>query len=109
MKDSEGIFRCHHAEDIVDHVEPSQGSCLIFNHAMLHEGQQLELGSADKYILRSDIMFVRDENTAPGLTAAQLEAVEHLKLATALEEQGNMQAAMREYQQVERKDAGLLR
>jgi hypothetical protein len=34
--------------------------------------------------------------------------VEHLKLATALEEQGNMQAAMREYQQVERKDAGLL-
>jgi hypothetical protein len=41
-------------------ISPKQGLGLIFNHDVVHEGEQVTFGV--KYILRTDIMFERVEN-----------------------------------------------
>ena len=107
MRDEEGLYRAMD-QDILESVQPEEGSCLIFWHPLLHEGQKLEPDSASKFILRSDIMFERDVDTAPEMTTEQREAIEHLKRAGAFEEAGDMDSALREYQQVQRKDPDLL-
>ena len=43
-------------------VQPEKGTALIFWHRVLHEGAVLKSGT--KYILRTDIMFRKDENIA---------------------------------------------
>lgn len=50
-------------EHILRKVAPERGLCLVFYHPILHEGGALEASSAPKYILRSDIMFIRDPRT----------------------------------------------
>ena len=56
MRDEEGLYRAMD-QDILESVQPEEGSCLIFWHPLLHEGQKLEPNSASKFILRSDIMY----------------------------------------------------
>jgi hypothetical protein len=48
-KGSEEVFR----------YKPKAGSCIIFNHNMIHEGTEVIGG--DKYIIRNDVIFEREE------------------------------------------------
>lgn len=68
-------------EGIVFSSPPPQGQAIVFNHYRLHEGARLDSGT--KYILRTDIMFQRD-NPAE-LSASQRRAVELLQRAEVLE------------------------
>lgn len=36
-------------------VAPEEGAAVVFNHNMLHAGE--ELTSAEKWVLRSEVMF----------------------------------------------------
>ncbi len=47
-----------------------RGDCLIFDHKMLHEGQQV-LGAC-KYIMRTDVMYKKQ--TTPGAVLSPEEA-----------------------------------
>jgi len=57
----EGRF-CAEEKNIVFRVVPTSGMALIFNHMMLHEGEELK--SNVKYIMRSDIMYHRQNPPA---------------------------------------------
>ena len=47
-------------EDAILHrVQPVAGSCLVFDHSILHEGGQLRDGDGEKWIFRSELMYVR--------------------------------------------------
>lgn len=46
----------HNPEEIFRY-KPKKGSCIIFNHNMIHEGTKVD--NNDKYIIRSDIIFER--------------------------------------------------
>jgi hypothetical protein len=39
-------------------IDPVQGSALIFDHDLYHEGEAL-VGSGLKYALRTDVLFTR--------------------------------------------------
>jgi hypothetical protein len=43
-------------------VRPEPGMVLIFQHNILHEGERL--GSGKKYIMRSDVMYHREDHVA---------------------------------------------
>jgi hypothetical protein len=62
--DSERDIYCSPSSSIISSLAPKAGDCLVFDHQMLHEGAQVLSGQ--KYILRSDVMYVkgeRDSNT----------------------------------------------
>ena len=58
-------------------VVPEAGMCLVFNHDWLHGGLALHAGLHHnlKYIIRTDVMFVRQVSSshapAPRMTAAR--------------------------------------
>mmetsp|Transcript_32432 Transcript_32432/g.44540 ORF Transcript_32432/g.44540 Transcript_32432/m.44540 type:complete len:326 (-) Transcript_32432:82-1059(-) len=49
-----GIFRAEE-KHVIGGVEPETGLALVFDHHILHEGQQLRSGT--KYILRTEVMY----------------------------------------------------
>lgn len=78
-------FRAAEAEDILASIAPEPGLCILFfQPGLLHEGEELRSGL--KYILRTDVMFIRDPNTKPLLTPEQLQALEILGQAERAEE-----------------------
>mmetsp|Transcript_20106 Transcript_20106/g.69746 ORF Transcript_20106/g.69746 Transcript_20106/m.69746 type:complete len:366 (-) Transcript_20106:184-1281(-) len=42
-------------ENVIYELNPERGSCVVFNHCILHDGGELKNGT--KYILRSELMF----------------------------------------------------
>jgi len=56
FKDDSGIFRAQE-ENIYSKIKPVAGLAIVFNHRILHEGEQVRSGR--KYIMRSDIMYRR--------------------------------------------------
>ncbi|KAJ3299888.1 hypothetical protein HK104_006245 [Borealophlyctis nickersoniae] len=75
---------------ILHRVKPTAGMALVFNHGLLHEGE--ELRSGQKYILRSEILFQRVEPLE--ISAAQQEAIVLRQRAENLEAQGKMEEAV---------------
>lgn len=77
---------------IIASVKPEPGLALVFLHPQLHEGAQLK--SNLKYILRSDIMYRREETTAGSLTDEKdVEALKIYRRAAAIEDERPMEAA----------------
>jgi hypothetical protein len=69
-------------EKILCKIKPEAGMALIFNHHILHEGEALQTNH--KYLLRSDIMYVREE--PPALSDNEQEALEMLEKAKQCED-----------------------
>jgi len=80
-------------ENITYRVIPSAGMALIFNHYILHEGEEVHGGM--KYILRSDIMFARNE--PPQLCDSESKAIAFIDLAKQYEIEGNFEGAVQFY------------
>ena len=79
-KDQTGIFKAQQ-ENILCKIKPEGGMALIFNHHILHEGGALQTNC--KYLLRSDIMYVRDD--PPPLSANEQTALDLLNEAEKCE------------------------
>ena len=47
-------------------LKPKKGRCLIFDHALLHQGAPITHG--EKFIIRTDIVLKRVENDQPDMT-----------------------------------------
>lgn len=62
-------------------VKPKTGSCLLFNHDILHEGEQVLQGN--KYIIRVELMFERI-STTHSMYVQQLHNNPHVMLAHQL-------------------------
>ena len=59
------------ANNIIFEVKPKRGSCIIFNHALTHDGS--ELISGEKWLLRTEVMYqstgTKEEMRGSGLHA----------------------------------------
>lgn len=80
---------------------PKQGSVLVFNHNMIHEGAQLLIGT--KYVIRSDIVFKRTSRPETYNYQWQqhpdfLEAVHYFRKAIQYELDGDLKKASIYYQ-----------
>jgi len=86
-----GIFQ---AEEnyILLRISPEPGMAIIFNHQILHEGQQLASGL--KYIMRTDIMFTKVTDPNYVKNPREVEALNLFQEAERLEnDQRAMEAA----------------
>jgi len=89
-------------------VPPEPGSCiLLFQPGLLHEGEDLRAG--EKHILRTDVMFRRDADTRPRLTAEQAEARRLLRQAEEAEAACECDRAVSLYRRAFRLDPRLER
>eukprot|EP01012_Entosiphon_sulcatum_P001915 TRINITY_DN10365_c0_g1_i1.p1 TRINITY_DN10365_c0_g1~~TRINITY_DN10365_c0_g1_i1.p1 ORF type:complete len:309 (+),score=63.63 TRINITY_DN10365_c0_g1_i1:35-928(+) len=64
-------------------LQPEQGMLICFDTKVLHEGDALRTGS--KYLMRSDVMYRRQEGTAPVFSDAERRAFQLLEEAEKLE------------------------
>lgn len=80
-------------ENICYRVVPEAGMALIFNHYILHEGENVVGGM--KYIFRSDILFRRNE--PPQLCDSESLAISYLEQAKACENEGDFEGAVKWY------------
>jgi hypothetical protein len=87
-----GIYQAPE-ESILYKIKPEEGMALIFNHHILHEGEALQTNH--KYLLRSDIMYVREN--PPSLSENEQKALEMLAEAKRYEDNGNFNEAIRFY------------
>jgi len=94
-------------EKIIASVQPEAGLTLIFFHPMLHEGGQLLPDSGLKYILRTDIMFERDQSTAPKMSENQIEALHQRNLGSQFEDKKDFKSAIACYKRAEKLEANL--
>merc|ERR1719384_173052 len=53
--DNQSRYRPGLPENLVHTLRPVKGSCLVFNHRIVHDGEEL-LGGL-KYILRTEVMY----------------------------------------------------
>ncbi|KAJ3054522.1 hypothetical protein HK097_001597 [Rhizophlyctis rosea] len=90
FEDERGKIRARD-DTILHRVHPRQGTCIIFNHALLHEGSALLEGQ--KYILRSEILFSRAEPLR--LSEKEDEAVQCRAEAEKLESDGKYDEAVK--------------
>jgi hypothetical protein len=88
-----GIFKADEA-NILLKVVPEPGMAIVFNHEILHEGEQLKDGV--KYIMRTDLMY--DRQTAEQQKhPKEEEALLLLQLAETLESDGKAMEAAAAY------------
>eukprot|EP00656_Telonema_subtile_P046102 TRINITY_DN52444_c0_g1_i1.p1 TRINITY_DN52444_c0_g1~~TRINITY_DN52444_c0_g1_i1.p1 ORF type:complete len:285 (-),score=56.64 TRINITY_DN52444_c0_g1_i1:163-1017(-) len=93
-------------DDVLATVHPAVGSCLLFYQpGLLHEGQELTGGV--KHILRSDVIFRRDEGSGIPLTAKQQQARECLQQAQDFEANKQFEQAIPLYKRAFRLDPEL--
>lgn len=85
--------------DINVTIKPKMGSCVIFNHHILHKGETV---IGEKYIMRSDIMYKNQEyieNKDP--------AYEEYELGKKYESAGNIKEAVKHYMKAHRLNPNL--
>lgn len=76
-------------------VIPKTGSCVIFNHYILHKGDTVV---GEKYIMRSDIMYTKiEDNIINKDTSIKYKAAIQAELGRLAEEEGNMDLAVKYY------------
>jgi hypothetical protein len=82
--------------DVLGKVHPVEGSVAVFRDSLYHDGEALGVGV--KFLLRTDIMFVRDEPFDLDVACAGLSSVEKgkkaLEWAVRLEDGGNRKLAV---------------
>lgn len=98
--DKERQIYCAPPETVFASLKARRGDCLVFDHLLLHEGQQVTAGQ--KYIIRSDLMYEKEEEEeVDGEEAAkrrrQREALELFQAGAKLEEGGDVTAAIQHY------------
>jgi hypothetical protein len=91
INEERGGIRCANKSDIVTTWKPRKGDCILFDHCINHEGQQVVNGM--KYIMRSDVMYKR---TITDLTAEE-RALQIYYDGEAMEEHGNVDGAILNY------------
>jgi hypothetical protein len=84
-----GIYKAQE-ENILYKIKPEEGMALIFNHHILHEGEALQTNH--KYLLRSDIMYTREE--PPQLLEHEQKALEMLTEAERCEDNHEISQAV---------------
>jgi len=89
-KDEKGKYRAQE-ENILLKIPPKAGMAIIFNHAILHEGGSLLNGT--KYIMRSDVMFLRQSAFKPQ-DPKEEQALKFYEEAERLETEGKSMEAM---------------
>ena len=83
------------------------GKAAVFWHDVMHQGQPLVANSAPKWLLITQVLFVRDPSTAPQWTTEQRLARDYLKQAEAAEVAGNIPEAIRCYNKAFKLDPSL--
>jgi len=94
FKDPETDQFCSRKENILESVKPEAGMALIFLHMTRHEGARLTSGT--KYILRSDVLFKREN--PPLISEEEARARALFRRASDLELENPMEA-VKLYQQ----------
>lgn len=97
--DEDKQIYCSPAESVFSSLKARRGDCLVFDHMLLHEGAQVTRG--EKYIIRSDLMYVKEElDGGRGQDEAGRQREEALLLyreGARLEEGGEVDAAIQYY------------
>lgn len=89
---------CAPAESIHTSWKPRKGDCILFDHPLLHEGARVRNG--EKYIMRSEVMYRKDAVAPENEDSIQEEkAIRLWYEGCSLEEQGQVDAAIRLYRQ----------
>eukprot|EP00696_Hemimastix_kukwesjijk_P017074 gnl/Hemi2/564_TR196_c0_g11_i1.p1 gnl/Hemi2/564_TR196_c0_g11~~gnl/Hemi2/564_TR196_c0_g11_i1.p1 ORF type:complete len:324 (-),score=84.13 gnl/Hemi2/564_TR196_c0_g11_i1:43-969(-) len=78
-------------------VAPEPGLVLLFWHPLLHEGDALVAGK--KYMMRTEVMYVRRDATAPAMDAKTQEAMLLMEKAEIAESNGKCEEAAQLYRQ----------
>jgi len=91
-KDEQGRFVAKD-EFVKFRIKPETGLALVFNHHILHEGEPLK--THFKWLMRSDIMFVR--KNPPQISGKEAEAIRLYNEANQLEIQGKTKEAAKKY------------
>jgi hypothetical protein len=85
--------------DVLGRVQPVEGSAAVFRDSLYHDGEALVAGV--KYLLRTDVMFVRDEpydlNAVCAGWSDEEKGRKALKWAGRLEDGGNHEMAVAWY------------
>jgi len=90
--DENGHF-CAEEQNILHRVVPAAGMALVFNHHILHEGEELK--SDVKYLMRSDVMFRRQKS--PEIDPKERSALEIMAQAQQSEIDGKYREATELY------------
>jgi len=78
-------------ERVLASIQPEPGLCILFfQPGLLHEGQDLTSGV--KHMLRTDVMFCRDEASRPQRSSEEEQALDFVRRAESLEELGTAEA-----------------
>jgi hypothetical protein len=75
--DSERQIYCSPSESIFASLAAEKGDCLVFDHHILHEGAQVKSGR--KYIMRSDVMYLKSPHVASKEMTEEMIAKEKRK------------------------------
>jgi hypothetical protein len=85
--------------EVLGKVQPVQGSAAVFRDSLYHDGEAL--GEGVKYLLRTDIMFTRDEpfdiNVACAGLSDEKKGRKAFEWAVRLEDGGNRELAVAWY------------
>lgn len=93
IEEDQMAYKNDKKEKILCKIKPEAGMALIFNHHILHEGEALQTNH--KYLLRSDIMYVRDN--PPVLLDNEQKALEMLERAKQYEDNNEFSKAITFY------------
>ncbi|KNC54332.1 uncharacterized protein AMSG_12344 [Thecamonas trahens ATCC 50062] len=78
-------------------LSPTSGCAIIFNHHIMHEGEQLGPEAGRKYILRTDVMYARVAGSSAVRDPDKRRALDLFNAAGNAEDAGDMAEAMRLY------------
>lgn len=85
--------------DVLGKIQPVKGSAAVFRDSLYHDGEAL--GGGVKYLLRTDIMYARDDPFDLDVVCASLSCEEKgrkaLEWAVRLEDGGNQELAVTWY------------
>ncbi|XP_074644083.1 uncharacterized protein LOC141900911 [Tubulanus polymorphus] len=85
---------CGNERNVLIRIKPETGMATVFNHHRLHEGEQLKSG--EKYILRTDIMFQKEQGEEV-VDEAYEKAMKLISMAEQLEADGEVMEAAEMY------------
>ena len=91
---NESQAACHMTPHDIHTVFKGQtGDCIIFDHKLWHEGQQVTQGN--KYLLKSELMF--ELSVEEGELSAEALATRLYYAGTELEKSGDVDSAIKKY------------
>ena len=90
----QGIY-CSPPDKVYASLKACRGDCLVFDHRLLHEGQQVTNGM--KYLIRSDIMYEKVDDELSEEGKLQEKALKLYMEGMKLEEGGDVDSAIKLY------------